>query len=85
VAWVPYFPLGSAIADRPKVTDLAAVRNVADELGVTAAQVGLAWHLAYFSHTLLIAGTANPKHLEENIAAGDIRLSDEMLRRLEAV
>jgi aryl-alcohol dehydrogenase-like predicted oxidoreductase len=84
VPWVPFCPLGSAFADWPKVVDQAAVRALAADLGVTPAQVGLAWHLAYYSRTLLIAGTSNPEHLNENIAAGDVRLDAEMLSALNA-
>jgi aryl-alcohol dehydrogenase-like predicted oxidoreductase len=84
VPWVPFCPLGSAFPDWPKVVDQAAVRALAAELGVTPAQVGLAWHLAYYSRTLLIAGTSNPEHLNENIAAGDVRLDAEMLSALNA-
>ena len=83
VAWVPFCPLGSAFAHMAKVVDLPAVQSVAAELGVTPAQVGLAWHLAHYERTLLIAGTADPAHLAENIAAGDIALGPEQLRRLE--
>jgi aryl-alcohol dehydrogenase-like predicted oxidoreductase len=74
IAWVPFFPLGSAFANRARVTDNPAVRSVAAEVGATPAQVGLAWLLAHYDRTLLIAGTANPAHLAENIAAGAIRL-----------
>lgn len=84
VPWVPFCPLGSAFPDWPKVVDQAAVRALAADLGVTPAQVGLAWHLASYSRTLLIAGTSNPKHLNENIAAGDVRLDAEMLSALNA-
>lgn len=42
IAWVPYFPLGSAFPGLPKVTDNAVVVDIAGELGVTPAQVGLA-------------------------------------------
>ena len=48
----------------------------AAELGVTPAQVGLAWQLAHYDRTLLIPGTANPAHLAENLAAGDIKLPE---------
>ena len=82
VAWVPFCPLGSAFAHLPKVVDQPAVREVAARLGVTAAQVGLAWHLAYYQRTLLIAGTADPAHLAQNIAAADIRLDGAMLDAL---
>jgi pyridoxine 4-dehydrogenase len=85
VAWVPFFPLGSAFPNRPKVVDLPAVREAAERLGVTAAQVGLAWHLAYYEGTLLVAGTGDPAHLAENIAAADVRLDGATLGALDAV
>jgi len=75
IAWVPFFPLGSAgFASLPKVTDNPTVRAIAADLGVTPAQVGLAWQLAYYDRTLLIPGTASPAHLAENLAVGDIAL-----------
>jgi len=75
IAWVPFFPLGSAgFASLPKVTDNPTVRAIAAELGVTPAQVGLAWPLAHYDQTLLIPGTASPAHLAENLAVGDIAL-----------
>lgn len=75
IAWVPFFPLGSAgyRTMRPVAGD-PAVTAVAGDLGVTPAQVALAWLLARYDRTLLIAGTASPAHLAENIAAGAVRL-----------
>src|SRR5579872_5576238 len=53
IAWVPFFPLGSAgFANTPRVTDDPTVAAIAAELGVTPAQVGLAWQLAHYDHTL---------------------------------
>src|SRR6201981_702555 len=43
IAWVPYFPLGSSFPGFPKVANNAVVADVAGELGVTPAQVGLEW------------------------------------------
>ena len=85
IAWVPFFPLGSAFPNRPRVTDNPAVVAVAAEVGATPAQVGLAWLLARYDGTLLIPGTSDPAHLAENIAAGSVRLpaaSVEALDRL---
>ncbi len=45
------------------MTDHLAVRAIADEVGATPAQVGLAWLLAHYDRTLLIPGTADPAHL----------------------
>ena len=85
IAWVPFFPLGSAFSGFPSVADNAVVSEVADELGVTGAQVGLAWLLAHAPNTLLIPGTRSIAHLEENIGVADVRLDADTLARLDAV
>ncbi len=84
IAWVPFFPLGSAFDWLPKVTDRPAVRVAAAAREVTPAQIGLAWLLAHAPNILLIPGTANPAHLADNIAAGSIRLDADTLAALEA-
>jgi aryl-alcohol dehydrogenase-like predicted oxidoreductase len=84
IAWVPFFPLGSAgFAKLPTVTDDPTVTAVAAELGVTPAQIGLAWQLAHYGNTLLIPGTANPAHLAENLAAGAINLPESSVAALD--
>lgn len=85
IAWVPFFPLGSAFSGRVKVSEHALVMKKAAELGITPAQVGLSWLLAHAPHILLIAGTANPDHLAENMAAGDIELDRETMEALDRV
>jgi pyridoxine 4-dehydrogenase len=82
IAWAPFFPLGSAFPGRPKVTDSSAVRAVAAELDVMPGQVALAWLLAHYDKTLLIAGTSSPAHLAENIAAGAVKLPASALATL---
>ena len=84
IAWVPFFPLGSAFSQYPNVTDDPRVQRVAARRGVTPAQVGLAWELAHYRGTLLIPGTANVGHLEENVAAGDVVLDGSDLAELDA-
>ncbi|HEY8305064.1 MAG TPA: oxidoreductase [Lapillicoccus sp.] len=83
VAYVPYFPLGSAFAHIASVTDHPPVVALAAERGVTPAQVGLAWLLARSPNVLLIPGTSSVAHLEQNVAAADLRLSDDDVARLE--
>jgi pyridoxine 4-dehydrogenase len=85
IAWVPYFPLGSAFPGFPKVAGNPVVVNIAGELGVLPAQVGLAWLLAHAPNTLLIPGTRSIAHLEENLGAGDVALSADAIARLDAV
>ena len=83
IAWVPFFPLGGAFPGRPRAGEVAEVRAVADELGVTPGQAALAWLLAGYDQTLLIPGTSNPAHLAENLAAGAIELPAAALAALD--
>ena len=85
IAWVPYFPLGSAFPGFPKASDNAVVIDIAGEVGATPAQVGLAWLLAHTPTTLLIPGTRSIAHLEENLGAGDVTLDADAIARLDAV
>jgi pyridoxine 4-dehydrogenase len=85
IAWVPFFPLGGSFPGLPKATEEPAVRAVAESLGVTPSQVGLAWLLHRASHVLLIPGTANPVHLEANTASGGITLDAAALAALDAI
>lgn len=78
VAFVPFFAIAHGQAD-------SAVDAIAAERGVTAAQIRLVWTLQQGSHVLAIPGTGNPAHLEENIAAGALRLSEEELGRLHPI
>ena len=79
---VPFFPLGSAFPGIPKVTEQPAVREVADRLGATPAQIGLAWLLARSPYVLLIPGTSSLAHLEENQAVSDVELDAEAIAQL---
>ncbi|MEO3796607.1 aldo/keto reductase [Nonomuraea sp. B10E15] len=85
IAWVPFFPLGGAFPQMPKVTDEPAVRDAAESIGCTPSQAGLAWLLRHAPNVLLIPGTANPVHLEANVAAGAITFDDATLAALDAV
>ncbi|MFF7365001.1 aldo/keto reductase [Streptomyces sp. NPDC008125] len=85
IAWVPYFPLGSAFPGMPKVTDEPAVLAAAESLDRTPAQVGLAWLLHHAANVLLIPGTADAGHLEANVAAGAVTLDTPALAALDAV
>jgi aryl-alcohol dehydrogenase-like predicted oxidoreductase len=84
IAYVPFFPLGSAFPSLPKVTDQPAVQAVASRLGAQPSQVGLAWLLARADNILLIPGTSSVAHLEENMQAADLELSEKDLAELSA-
>ncbi|SHN88865.1 Predicted oxidoreductase [Geodermatophilus obscurus] len=64
------------------------VRDIADEKGVTATQLALAWVMAQSDRAghpgiVPIPGTKRVAYLEENAAAADVRLTDDDLRRLD--
>ena len=64
------------------------VREIADEKGVTATQLALAWVMAQSDRggspsIVPIPGTKRVAYLEENAAAADVRLTDDDLRRLD--
>ncbi|KQT91479.1 oxidoreductase [Marmoricola sp. Leaf446] len=82
IAYVPFFPLGSAFPGMPKVSEDPRVLAVAERRGVTPAQVGLAWLLALRENVLLIPGTSRVAHLEENLAVRDVELTGEDLAEL---
>ena len=85
VAWVPYFPLGSAFPGVPKVTEHPAVVAAATALGATPAQVGLAWLLAHAPEVLVIPGTSSLRHLAENVATGQVHLDPDTLAVLDGL
>ena len=60
------------------------VRELADEQGVTAAQLALAWVQSRGDDVVPIPGTKRVKYLEENVAATEIELTDSELERLDA-
>ena len=86
IAYVPYFPLGSAYVGGPQVLAAdPAVASVAEKHGASPAQVALAWLLAHYDRMLPIPGTSSVAHLEDNLAAGDVALDDADLATLEGV
>jgi aryl-alcohol dehydrogenase-like predicted oxidoreductase len=59
------------------------VRELAEEKGATPAQLALAWVMAQGDDVVPIPGTKRRSYLEENVAATDIALSGDDLRRLD--
>jgi aryl-alcohol dehydrogenase-like predicted oxidoreductase len=82
VPYVPYFPLGSAFFPDKPVLRHPAVLSAGERLGVTPAQVALAWLLQSAPNVLLIPGTSSLGHLEENLTAADVSLDAEALEAL---
>jgi aryl-alcohol dehydrogenase-like predicted oxidoreductase len=63
----------------------AAVKELAEEKGVTPAQLALAWVLSRGDDVVPIPGTKRRTYLEQNAAASEIELTDDELRRLDAL
>jgi aryl-alcohol dehydrogenase-like predicted oxidoreductase len=61
------------------------VKEIATAKGVASSQLALAWVLVQGDDVVPIPGTKRRKYLEENVAADDITLSDEELRRIDEV
>ena len=79
IAFIPWFPLAAGdLAHEGTILD-----TVAKKLGATPAQVALAWVLKRSQAMLPIPGTGRVKHLEENVAAAALTLSDDDFRKLD--
>ncbi|MGM9510498.1 aldo/keto reductase [Larkinella sp. GY13] len=72
MAFIPWYPLASG----PKKL-AAKIREIAEKHEATTAQIALAWLLKRSSNILLIPGTSSLDHLNENLAADQIVLSDD--------
>jgi aryl-alcohol dehydrogenase-like predicted oxidoreductase len=72
IAFIPWFPLQTG-----KLATDSALERVAKKHGATPAQVALAWLLKRSPVMLPIPGTSKVRHLEENVAAAGLQLSDE--------
>jgi pyridoxine 4-dehydrogenase len=84
LAFVPFFPLGSAFTGGPaRIAETPAVAGVARRHGVTPAQVALAWLLHAALNVLLIPGTSSADHLAENLAAADLELDEDDMSALD--
>ncbi|MFJ7277368.1 aldo/keto reductase [Kitasatospora sp. NPDC098663] len=84
IAFVPFYAIaGAGRESGTGAAEPAQVRAVAQARGVGPAQVRLAWTLHQGPHVLAIPGTGDLAHLEDNIAAGALRLSPEELALLQ--
>ncbi len=79
IVFIPWFPLGAG-----KVAQ-QTVQRVADAHGAKPMQVALAWLLQRSPLTLPIPGTSSVEHLEENMLAGSLRLTEEEFAELAGV
>jgi aryl-alcohol dehydrogenase-like predicted oxidoreductase len=78
IGFIPWFPLAAGDMD-----SVDGIGDIADRHDATPHQIALAWLLQSSDVTLPIPGTADLAHLEQNVAAADIELSDDELARLD--
>ena len=64
---------------------VAAISKIAERVGITTAQLALAWNAAQRGVTSAIAGSRNPDHVRSNAAAGDVELDEATLTELDAL
>ena len=68
---------------RPVLDAVDRLRPVAEEAGLTMAQLCLAWVLRQDNVAAAIVGASRPEQVHENAAAADVRLSDDTLRAVD--
>jgi aryl-alcohol dehydrogenase-like predicted oxidoreductase len=78
IAFIPWFPLATGKLASPG----GDLDEIASRHGATPAQVALAWLLAKSPVMLPIPGTSSVRHLEENVAATELRLSEDEVAAL---
>jgi pyridoxine 4-dehydrogenase len=81
IGFLPWFPIATGDLARPG----GPLDDLATETGATPAQLALAWLLASSPVQLPIPGTSSVAHLEENVGAASLELSDDQLERLDAL
>jgi pyridoxine 4-dehydrogenase len=79
IAFIPWFPLGAGRVAGQTLDQIARAHQA------TPHQVAIAWLLKQSPLMLPIPGTSSVKHLEENVAAVSVQLSDEELQKLSRV
>lgn len=79
IVFIPWFPLAAGDVGHDLLVRIAQAH------GVKPVHVALAWLLQRSSMMLPIPGTSNVQHLEQNIGAGSLRLSESEFRQLDQV
>ena len=87
IAFVPYGPLGAdpMKPGAPLASAEGSLAEVARPLGATTTQVALSWLLHRAPNVLPIPGTTSVAHLQENVAAADLHLTEDALQQLETI
>ncbi|MDT4973882.1 MAG: pyridoxine 4-dehydrogenase [Pseudonocardiales bacterium] len=80
IGFIPWFPIASGKLAEPG----GPVDHIVQATGATPAQVSLAWLLARSPVILPIPGTSKVSHLEENLGAAGLTLTDDQVAELTA-
>jgi len=80
IAFIPWYPLSAG-----NVKSEATLQRVAERHQATAHQVALSWLLHHADNILLIPGTSKVAHLEDNMKALDVNLTDADMQALESI
>ncbi len=84
LAFLPWSPLGGLSNAKELAEQHPAFQQVADERGVSAQQVALAWELAQSPVVIPIPGAKRPTSITDSAAAAELVLTDDELSRLDA-
>ena len=84
IAFLPWYPYAGGKLLRPDHPSAQRLAQIARQSGASVAQLSLAWLLRRSPVMLPIPGTSKVEHLEENIAAAGLRLSEEQWAEAEA-
>ena len=79
IGFIPWFPLATGSLAEPG----GPLDEIAEAHDAQPSQVALAWLLQRSPVMLPIPGTGSVEHLEENVAAADVRLTEDEMARLE--
>lgn len=84
IAFAAYWPLiGRGYAAQQRRALFAALDEIAEPLGLTAAQLSLAWIFTTQPQSIAIAGTRSIDHLRSNLRASEVGLDAETLAAIE--
>ncbi|MEU6482719.1 aldo/keto reductase [Streptomyces sp. NPDC046887] len=83
IAFLPWRPVAATAETPAQSAALDTAAAIATELGASTPQVLLAWLLARSPVILPIPGTASLPHLEQNVAAAALHLTEDQRRRLD--
>lgn len=79
IAFIPWFPLDAGRTDSLKALEIA------DRNNASIRQIALRWLYQHSNNILLIPGTANVEHLEENMKVASIELTDSDMKELSKI